>query len=466
VLYFEIESATKTLCKELNTGKGYTGFFYFDDKTISAEICSYDESFDLKPEKSIFLHTEKNKVVSLHSTIVTSASSMGRQSEGEMATYKQHIISNMAVIGRDRWEATDRLKRVIFSIKRSRELLKHKEKFARLANKKIGDEFEPELFSETANGLTIRAGYGASFSFEYNAPTDISPYLEIEFEAGVTLFEYLEYVDCLVQFFSLSLGVHMNPSGIRICRLSRDEMLAALDANTDPGDYSVEYVWPEVPAEDSDLWAGGSLFTAWDDGELVALRQCIVVWMKRRANWKKANDQMMDSLASRGGISADRLLAACKWFEEIPLTRTQAAIADQHIQIIAETAVQKASQLGYAKIKDRIIGALKRIKTETNEEKFSRLLNKVKEKFGPTIVDDAITMHLKRAIEFRGKSAHGHFSPEDEAEFRVFAKSIYALEALCFLLTACDLPIHAAAPERAQSNPLLKHYRLAWKSTI
>jgi hypothetical protein len=466
VSYFEIEPGTKTLCKELNTGKGHTGFFYFDDKTISAEICSYDESFDLKPEKSLFLHTEKNQIVSLHSTIVRSASSRGRQSEGEMATYKQRIISNIAVIGHDRWESTDKLKRVIFSVKRSRELLKHKEKFATLANNKIDDKFDSYLFSETTNGMTIRADYGASFSDEYNAPTDISPYLEIEFDTGVTLFEYLDHVKYLVQFFSLSLGVHMKPSDIKICRFTRDEMFAALDANTDPGDYSVEYVWREIPVEDSDLLVGGSLVTAWDDGELAALRQCIVVWMERYTDWKKANNQMMTCLASRGGISADRLLAACKWFEEIPLTRTQAAITDEHIQIIAETAAEKGSQLGYAKIKDRITGRLKLIKAESNEERFSRLLTKVKQKFGSSIVDDAIIEHLKRAIEFRGKSAHGYFRSADESEFRVFAKSIYALEALCFLLTACDLPIHAAAPERAQSNSFIEKYRLAWKSTV
>jgi hypothetical protein len=157
----------------------------------------------------------------------------------------------------------------------------------------------------------------------------------------------------------------------------------------------------------------------------------------------------------------DRLLTACNWFAEIPLTRTQEAIAGEHIQLIAQAAAQKGSELGYEAIKSRIAGAVKSIRTESNEDRFSRLLNTVKQKFGPGVVDHAFLTHLKRALELRGKSAHGHFSPADDAEFRVFVKSVCAMEALCFLLTARDLPITAAGVERAQSNPFLRDYRCA-----
>ena len=70
--------------------------------------------------------------------------------------------------------------------------------------------------------------------------------------------------------------------------------------------------------------------------------------------------------------------------------------------------------------------------------------------------------HLKRAIDFRGKSAHGHFSPSDESEFRAFVKSICAMEALCFLLTAYDLPIHAAGIKRAHFHPFISDYGRAF----
>jgi hypothetical protein len=88
----------------------------------------------------------------------------------------------------------------------------------------------------------------------------------------------------------------------------------------------------------------------------------------------------------------------------------------------------------------------------------------VKQNFGPAVLDEMIIAHLKRVLELRGKSAHGHFSPADESEFRAFVKSVCAMEALCFLLTACDLPITAAGIERARSNPFIRDYRLAYQS--
>jgi hypothetical protein len=455
---FKIDSGKNILCQELNTGKGYTGFFYLDDKTIRTEICSYDEPFYLAAEKPIFLRTENNRLVSLYSNVSAPPDSNCRIIDPKMESYKQHIISNTAVIGHDRWEETDKLKRVTFLVKRSKDLLRHKEKTDKVARK---DWSESNLFSETVDAMTIRAGYDALYSSEFNAPTDISPYLEIEFHTGATLFEYIDRVSCLVEFLSLSLGAHMNPSNIRISRFSSAERTAAIKADGHPEEYAVEYVWPEIAVEDLDPWVGGSLVKAWDDEELAALRECIVLWIGRDADWNKGNVQMMHCLASKQEISADRLLAACKWYEEIPLSKVQAAIKDEDAQIIAETASAKATELGYGKIKNRITGALKAIKTESHEERFSRLLNKVWQKFDPSIIDDGIIMHLKRAIDFRGKSAHGHFNPSDDSEFRAFVKSVYAMEALCFLLTACDLPINANGVKRAHSNPFIRDYRLA-----
>jgi ApeA N-terminal domain 1 len=460
----DIEPGSKILCQELNTGKAYTVFFYLDDKTISTEICSYDESFHLVPEKPIFLRTENNQIVSLHSNISDYPGSSVRMIEPKMETHKQHVISNTAVIGHDRWEEADKLKRVTFLVRRAKDLLKHKEKFDKLAKRKIGDEYDSDLFSVDAKGITVRAGYSSGYSLEYKSTTNITPYFEIEFHEGVTLSEYLDYVNCLVEFLSFSLGSHMNPSDIRISRLSSDELTAAIKAHAHPEDYAVAYVWREVPVESLDLWIGGSLFKAWDDEEIAALQDCVGVWMARDAEWNRANIQMMRSLCSKNEISADRLLTACKWFEEIPLTRAQAAITDEHIEFIAEAAAQKGSELGYRTIKNRITGALKSIKTESNEDKFSRLLNAVKQKFGPSIVDDWIITHLKRALDFRGKSAHGHFSPADESEFRVFVKSVCAMEALCFLLTACDLPITVAGVERAHSHPFIRDCRRAYEA--
>lgn len=458
----EIVSGKSVLCRELNTGKEYKGFFYFDEKTIKAEICSFDGFFYIKEEPPIFLHSENNKIISLHSNISGPAGSCSRNIEPKMITHKQHIISNTAVIGHDKWEENDLIKRVSFVVSHSDNLFKHRDIFDRYIQDKFSKDCPSEIFSISVNGLKISVSYCATYNFEFNEPREVWPRIEIEFGEAVNLYEYLEHVECVVRFLSLSMGVPLTPSDFKICRLSFEDMVKAVEASSYPGDYAVQYVWPETDFHDGDLWVGGSLVRAYDDEELEAFKNCLTAWVLRYADWRKASIQMTRTLALNGEISPDRLLAACKWFEEIPLTKSENAITDEHIQEIVDIAAEKAETLGYSSdIKKRISGSLKSIKTETHENRFARLINLIDEKFSLGLPKDKFVDHLMKAQSFRGKAAHGHFSPSDEEEFQAFAKSIYAMETLCFLLTSYELPINDKGRERISYNSFMKNYRLS-----
>jgi hypothetical protein len=67
-------------------------------------------------------------------------------------------------------------------------------------------------------------------------------------------------------------------------------------------------------------------------------------------------------------------------------------------------------------------------------------------------------LYLECAFTFRGKSAHGLYIPEDEIRFRALVTAISALEALCLLLTAYDMPINDKGIERMRSNPLIRDF--------
>jgi ApeA N-terminal domain 1 len=458
---FEIVPKQKILCKELNTGKEYNGFFYFDDKTIKAEICSFDESFYIKEENPIFLRSEKNHIISLHSNISSPPGSCSRNIEPKMITYKQSIISDVAVIGHDKWGKDDLIKRVSFSIKHSDDLFKHRKTYDEYIKRKFTGSYKSDIFSVTVNHLRISVNYCATFTSEFDEPREIWTRVEIEFEEPLTLYDYVEHVLCVVRFLSLCLGIPLTPSDFKICRLSLEDMVVAVDSNSYAGDYSIEYVWPEIDFYDSDLWIGGSLVIAYDDEELEALKNCLIAWVGSHEHWRKASIQMMNCLSLNGEISSDRLLAACKWFEEIPLTQSQNAISDEHIKTISNVASEKASELGYSDIKKRISGSLKSIKSETHEDRFIRLVKMAKDKYGLDSIDDEIITYLKEAVAFRGKAAHGHFSPSNDEEFCTFTKSIYAMEALCFLITAYDLPINDSGVKRMHYHPFIQHYRLS-----
>jgi hypothetical protein len=127
-------------------------------------------------------------------------------------------------------------------------------------------------------------------------------------------------------------------------------------------------------------------------------------------------------------------------------------------------AAKKAQELGHLPIiRERIAGAIKWVKAESAEERFTRLVAIIEKRFGKDILTDGAVADLRRAIQFRGRTAHGHFNPDSDAEFRAFSKSIQAMEALCFMLTALDLPISEAGMMRITNNPLVRDYRLAYE---
>lgn len=167
----------------------------------------------------------------------------------------------------------------------------------------------------------------------------------------------------------------------------------------------------------------------------------------------------MASFSLRDIMSAERLINACRWFEDIPVAKSRDALSKDDINSIANAAAGKASELGYEPdIRMRIANAIKRIKSETSEEHFKRLVGTVSDKLGKSVLKENAVEHLKRAKQFRGKSAHGHFNPASEEEFFSFCESVRAMEALCYLLTAIDLPIPKNGIARLRSNPVVRDY--------
>jgi hypothetical protein len=211
-------------------------------------------------------------------------------------------------------------------------------------------------------------------------------------------------------------------------------------------------------------WVVVQVFTDFgNDKELDSLRACLVLWMKRAGEWRKSYRLMSTSFGLTNVISPERIINACRWFEEIPIAQSQNAISDEDINAISAAASRQASELGYSPIiRKRIAGAIKGIKVESAEERFRRLVDLIEKKFGKGLLGERSIEHLKHAIQFRGRTAHGHFNPGSEAESRAFFKSTLAMEAFCYLLTAADLPISEEGIRRIGFNPLVQDYRRAY----
>lgn len=456
----EGNKTTSLHCTELVTGKNLTGLLTLAADRIRVNIYSYDDLFSIDPEHPIFLLTEKNDIVSLHSNVGSRPGRSSRLIAPVRTIHRQDIISNIAIIGHDPWTVDDRVKRVTFTVKHTNELLMHKGKFANVGRRETMQQDAWLILRDWAAGMRIEARYAAVYEMGFDAPQKVWPSFGIEFDDPPTIHEYVRHVSDYVRFLSFCLGVPLTPSEFCINRLSLHDVITAMEAEVYPGDHRVHYVWPEAEIESRDLWVGGSPVRAWDDQELAAFRGSLVIWMTRAMTWSKAYALMMESFAKKKEISAERLVSACRWFEEIPLTKARQAISDADIDAISAAAIEAADSRGLAMdIRRRVAGAIKWIKAETAEEQFWRLVKLVQEKFGPDCLPDSAVPHLKQAIAFRGKTAHGHFEPKDEAEFRAFLKSITALEALCMLLMAFDLPINTEGIARMRFNPVIRDYR-------
>ena len=197
-----------------------------------------------------------------------------------------------------------------------------------------------------------------------------------------------------------------------------------------------------------------------NETELAAFKECLRTWIERDTEWENATNLMMSSLSLKDTISGERLLTACKWLEEIPGAASTMAVSDDDITKIAQVAAAEAVRLGHSDYETRIAGVIRsQLKTETNGDRFKRLAAAVCARFGDNALDADVVTHLLRAMQFRGRVAHGHFSPKDEAEHQAFVKAMYAMEAFCYLLTIKDLPMTDDGAKRAIGNNIVADYR-------
>ncbi|MBR0773314.1 hypothetical protein JQ625_00580 [Bradyrhizobium diazoefficiens] len=459
----KIEIGKPLHCVELVTGQSLTGTVLVSNDELRTDIYSYTGHFHINGEQPVFLQTATNEIVSLHSNVTMNAGTNSRNTAPQRATQRQEILSNVAVVGHDPWRAEDEVKQVSFQVKHTNQLMHHDQKVKAIGRNRLPTEAHFTIFNDAAKGMTVRAWYGATYGMEFEGPTELWPTFGLGFDEPQSIHNYIAHVSDYVTFLSFCFGVQLKPSAIHIDRLSFTQMIEAMEEHEYPGDHEVHYVWPEVEVDNRDLWVGGSPVRSWDDKELASFRECLVAWMNRASAWRRPNALMMASFGLKNVVSSERLLNACRWLEDIPIAKAQPVLSGSDIDAIAAVAAAKAQELGHeGTIGERIAGALRWIRAETAEQQFARFVGTVERKFGKGVLPDEAVEHLKRAIKFRGKSAHGHFNPENGAQFRAFSKSTRAMEALCFLLTALDLPISEEGLSRVRANPVIRDYHMAY----
>jgi hypothetical protein len=454
-----IEKGKSVHCVETVTGQNLTGTLLLSEDRICVDLYSYTHNFHIDDDRPIYLVAQTGQIVSLHANVDNGT---GTTSHRGRKTYHQGFISNVDIVGHDQWTDADKVKKVSFTVEHSMALLRHRDRIQALGTIKDPTKADLTIFEVIAEGMKLGAGYGATYNLDFDPPKELWPIFWIEFNEPQSIHDYIEHVTNYVAFLAFCFGSKLKPDRISIDRFPHDEMMVAVEAGTYLGNHEVHYVWPEEKIDLRDVWVGGSPVCAWDEDELSSLRACLVAWISRANVWNKPYGMMVTSFALKGTMSAERIINACRWLENVPIAQSNNAISKKDVKAIAAAATQKAEELGHdPHIRRRIANAIQWVKAESAEERFTRLVAKIEEKFGKDVLPENVVAHLRRAVQFRARAAHGHFNPESEEEFSSFAKSTRAMEAFCYLLTALDLPISVKGLERARSNPVVRDYRFS-----
>jgi hypothetical protein len=451
-------SAHKRLhCRELDGDR--TGVLILRDDQIELYLVGYDEDIHLSADGPAYVVTEEGMVASLHANVP--GRDRGRRNQYR-SVCQSGIISNITLIGANAWRPDDLVRRLAFDVAHTDRVLRHREKVRSLGRASHPSDDDLALYRAEGGNAVLAAGYAATYGGDTRSLTAYRPTFSIEFAVGCPLDKIEVHLIRYLSFLSFVLGGGVTPAAVRVDRLSFEEFVHAVEAGTYVGDHKVMWNWPPDEHDPRSLAFHGAPFLADDDSELAALEAGLAKWVVRSDAWERAYMRMTECLRLRDVVSGERLLAAWRWFEELPITGAERTFDDAAVESVIRAALVAARAQGLSNVEDRIRGSLRRIGEETMRDRFARLVSSVRARFDGANLLDGMIDCLEDARGFRGRVAHGHFAARNENEGRRFNKATLAMEALCFLLTARDLPMTDAGRRRIWSHPVLEGYQLAY----
>lgn len=454
----DLEIGNHYFCREEVTGDEQCGIFNFHLSEMTVELYAIDENhIGIDLEGVIILRLANNKILSLHNNIRASGPVAYIDIENGRQTTCLRVLSNLVIAGDSPWPQQKPIRRLSFAMEQSDELLRYSDLYDAIYEAELGNIPETTLFAVEVDGMTFKAWYSVSGGLSLK-PTQIGVRYGIDFHEPRYLHSYIPELQRLLHFVSAALGHPFTPSEIEFSGLTNKEYEAAVEAQKGYKVHQVHYIRPSKPPPDG-LWIGKSFAHVRDEAELAAFLECLREWVSRDAEWRSANNLMMGSLLLQDTLSGERLLNACRWLEEIPGTDSEMAVSEEDINAIAEVASVEARKRGHNDFEKRIAGVIRgQLRKESNKERFARLHDSICHALGNDALKESVIDYLIKALAFRGKVAHGHFEANDEAERRSFEKSIYAMEALCYLLTIRDLPMLDEGRQRAINQQIVANY--------
>lgn len=449
---------TRVLCVEQETGRAVPGFFKYSKSDIEAKLTAFDGFVYIPENQRITLLTEHLEFITLFQNIVRTGSRW-KNSEPALNCDTLWIQSNLAVIGQCPWKEGMHVKQASFEVPHARRILENQKLKSQLSGEHWYKEAGRDLFRSKAGDVEVSVWYSASYTGGDDFPSEWTPRFDVRFDHPRPIDGFTDTLSLVSSFLSFCLGAQLSWDQVTVSNMDDVEIEMAIKTK-DMFDYhQVIFLQSDFQPNMDGTGNWGSPCLCYDDGEARAFSECLAAWIERAPRWKTAYGLMMAYLRHRGTIGPDRLLNACKCLERIPGAESLGVVDNEDVQKVIEAAQNAASNLGHSHLSERLAFAIRRVGNEDHETRFQRLLSGL---LGGRLIQrepsERMISDLKKAMHLRGHAAHSTLHANTDKEFQTLARAISAVECLCFLLLASDLPISQAGKERLHGNPIMSDY--------
>lgn len=447
----------KILCVEQETGREIKGFFRYSPDSIETQLVSFDGFFQIPDDSRITLLAEDLKFITLLNSF-SSTGSRSKHSEPKQHSHNQWIHSNLALVGDRPWTEDMAVKQVSFEVPHSQRILENRKFVELLTGEERFSDADRRVVHTSVDGITVSVWYAARYGWTGEFPTEWGPRIEIRFDTPKSIDDFTDTLFFVTSFLSFNLGVCLQWQDASISYMDDDEIETAIAAQSYVGRHQAIFLQDDHEPEMQRSGNWGSPCLCYNDEERAVFGDCLAEWLKRSSEWKTAYGLMMGFLRHQGSIGADRLLAACKCLEQIPGTQGRPVLDSDCVEQIVAAAMTKAKELGHRHLNGRIKSSLQRVGTEDHDTRFRRLYANALNGHATRRPVDTVISDLKNAMRLRGHAAHRSLQTDTDDAFRTLDRAISAVECLCVLLLATDLPLSKEGRDRLFRNPVVSDY--------
>lgn len=458
---FGIQPGCTVYCTELCTGSRLTGRFDFSrEGTARVDLFSFEEDIRLSLDSPVYLLTEHLEVLSLFGNFRRTGNRVRWDPHREI--HLQTIYSNLVLAGPSEWQTEDRIRRVTFSVPQALPVLRCLEAAPnlKLAQPPSKDR-DWSVLDLSESGVRVRLWHQADSASDREEPTAVIPRFEIELADPIEVVDYFQPIQLITTFLSFTMGARITPTDITVSRITADEFAEAIDSGRQEEDHRILHLWQTDELNQSDFHLFGSPVLSTSSEDLRCLARCLKSWIGRSERWTDAYLLMAGCLARRRELTSERLLSACKWLENIPDESSGLALNEDLVKVMTNAAIEAARSANYFVDRERINGAMRSVRSESWREKMVRLLDRAWAGHPLPRPKVEFLAHLNAAHKLRGRAAHGRLEHTREEEFLGMLRTIGALEALCLMLMAVDLPLDKPGRERLLAHRVISEYARA-----